>query len=93
MGGIVLGSLLALGPLWGLLGTAYGMMSSFSRLGGSGISDPHALAQGVGLSLWSTATGIMVCPFGAAILAVSIVYYAKACRQSTPPPLPPGLPR
>ncbi|MEQ1858466.1 MAG: MotA/TolQ/ExbB proton channel family protein [Chthoniobacteraceae bacterium] len=88
--GIILGSLLTLAPFIGLLGTVIGMMGAFKTLGSSGIADPKALADDIGISLMSTATGLFVFPVGVVILSLSLIFYYRL-RSSTPPPLPPDL--
>ena len=85
--GVAIGVLLALSPLWGLLITAFGMARAFAILGNDGLSDQQALAHSVGLTLNATAVGLFLCPFGVAILAVSLALRARARHQS-PPPLP-----
>ena len=47
-------------PMIGLLGTVIGMMKAFTVLGGSGISDPRALANSIGEVLLATASGLFI---------------------------------
>ncbi len=47
-------------PMLGLLGTVVGMMKAFAVLGGSGISDPRALASSIGEVLLATASGLFI---------------------------------
>ena len=47
-------------PMIGLLGTVVGMMKAFTVLGGSGISDPRALASSIGEVLLATASGLFI---------------------------------
>ena len=47
-------------PMIGLLGTVIGMMKAFTVLGGSGISDPRALASSIGEVLLATASGLFI---------------------------------
>ncbi len=85
--GIVVGSLLSLAPLFGMLGTVYGMIRAFNVLGNAGVADPRALAGHIATTLDSTAAGLFLFPFGVVILTLSIVFFARL-RESTPPPLP-----
>jgi len=85
--GIVVGSLLALGPFWGVLGTAFGMMHAFDVLGGSGVSDPRALSGAIGETLTAVTAGIIACPVGLALLATCIVLLVRSKKQQ-PPPMP-----
>lgn len=47
-------------PMIGLLGTVIGMMKAFTVLGGTGISDPRALASSIGEVLLATASGLFI---------------------------------
>ena len=83
--GIVFGALLTLAPAFGLLGTVLGMSRAFSTLGDSGITDPKALSDSVGVTLVSTATGLFLFPFGIVILTLFLIFYFRL-RASSPPP-------
>ncbi|MEP6671579.1 MAG: MotA/TolQ/ExbB proton channel family protein [Chthoniobacter sp.] len=88
--GILVGALLALGPLWGMLGTVLGMTRAFTVLNGNGISDPNALSGAIGTTLFATACGLLACPVGIALLILCIVMLGKNKGQQPPPPIPPG---
>jgi len=85
--GIVLGALLTLSPVFGMLGTVFGMTHAFQTLGNSGIADPRSLSNSIGTTLLSTAAGLFLCPFGIVILTVSLVFYFRV-RKACPPSLP-----
>jgi biopolymer transport protein ExbB len=55
-----LGTIAAITPLLGLLGTVTGMIRTFSALTGGGVGDPAALAGGISEALITTAAGLMV---------------------------------
>lgn len=55
-----LGSIAAVSPLLGLLGTVTGMIRTFSALTTGGAGDPAALAGGISEALITTAAGLMV---------------------------------
>jgi biopolymer transport protein ExbB len=55
-----LGSIAAVSPLLGLLGTVTGMIRTFSALTTSGSGDPASLAGGISEALITTAAGLMV---------------------------------
>ena len=86
--GIVAGFLLTLGPLWGMLGTVFGILRAFTALGQSGIGDPSVLSANVGEALIATAIGLVACPVGIVLFVVSVIQLDKANR--VPPPLPPA---
>ena len=89
--GIVIGAILALGPVWGLLATVVGMQRAFSVLAGSGISDPLALSSSSGAVLSFQYIGFMMCPVGIALCIFCTIRLQALSRQ--PPPLPaPGGP-
>lgn len=53
-----LGTIAAIAPFLGLLGTVMGMIHMFSGLGESGTGDPAVLASGIAQALTTTATGL-----------------------------------
>ncbi len=57
---VVLEIIVGIAPLLGLVGTIYGMMSLFTGLGITGISDAAKLAQGIGLILHATLMGLLI---------------------------------
>lgn len=57
---VVLEILVGIAPLLGLVGTIYGMMSLFTDLGVTGITDAAKLAQGIGLILHATLLGLLI---------------------------------
>lgn len=56
----VLGTIAAISPLLGLLGTVFGIMHAFDGLGASGASNPGLLASGISEALITTATGLII---------------------------------
>jgi biopolymer transport protein ExbB len=57
---VVLEIIVGIAPLLGLVGTIVGMMSLFTGLGETGLSDTAALAQGIGLILKATLIGLLI---------------------------------
>lgn len=55
-----LGSIAAVTPLLGLLGTVFGMITMFSSVSEHGAGNPQELAGGIGQALISTAAGLTV---------------------------------
>ena len=55
-----LGSIAAVSPLLGLLGTVFGMIQMFLDILTSGVGDANRLAGGIGQALISTAAGLCV---------------------------------
>jgi len=55
-----LGSIAAVSPLLGLLGTVYGMITMFAAVNQHGSGNPQALAGGIGQALITTAAGLTV---------------------------------
>jgi hypothetical protein len=84
--GIVIGTVLALGPLWGTVATTAAIRRSFTVLARTSSGDPSAVA-------WSSSAasyfkiGLMACPVGLGLLIFCIIKLQKLRRQS--PPLPP----
>ena len=55
-----LGTIAAMGPLLGLLGTVFGMIEIFGGFMDNGMANVPALAGGIGKALITTAAGLMV---------------------------------
>lgn len=55
-----LGTIAALSPLLGLLGTVLGMIEVFNVIALQGSGEPAALAHGISMALITTATGLVV---------------------------------
>lgn len=55
-----LGTIAAVSPLLGLLGTVTGMIRAFSAITEQGVSDPTVVASGIAEALITTAAGLMV---------------------------------
>lgn len=69
-----LGTIAAITPLLGLLGTVAGMIHIFAALTAAGMGDPQALAGGIGQALLTTAAGLCV-----AIPALVAYRYFNGC--------------
>ena len=80
---IVVGSLLAFGPLWGLVGTAIGMIRAFKTLSADGSANPEPLAADVSVALWSTAAGFIASPIGLALLIGGILWLVRINRPES----------
>ncbi len=72
-----LGTIAAISPFLGLLGTVLGMIQMFSGLGTQGIGDPAIIASGIGQALITTAAGL-----GVAIPSLMFYRYFRG-RTST----------
>lgn len=55
-----LGTIAAISPLLGLLGTVVGMIQAFEAITSQGVGDPRMLSGGIGEALITTAAGLMV---------------------------------
>jgi biopolymer transport protein ExbB len=55
-----LGTIAAVSPLLGLLGTVTGIISAFNAITSQGVGDPRVLAGGIGEALITTAAGLLV---------------------------------
>jgi len=56
----MLGTIAAVSPLMGLLGTVTGIIVAFNAITHTGVGDPKALSGGIGQALISTAAGLIV---------------------------------
>jgi hypothetical protein len=89
---IVAGGLLALGPLWGILGTVIGMIRAFGMVASPGAGAPERLASGINASLWATWAGLATAPIGLGLLTGGFVWLGRArkAQQSIEPEPPPS---
>lgn len=55
-----LGTIAAISPLLGLLGTVTGIIAAFNAITSQGVGDPRVLAGGIGEALITTAAGLLV---------------------------------
>jgi biopolymer transport protein ExbB len=55
-----LGTIAAISPFLGLLGTVLGMIDMFSGIGRAGVGDPSIVASGISQALVATASGLIV---------------------------------
>jgi biopolymer transport protein ExbB len=55
-----LGTIAAISPLLGLLGTVIGMIQAFNAITHEGVGDPQVLSGGIGVALITTAAGLVV---------------------------------
>lgn len=68
---LVFGVILAAGPLWGVIGTVFGMVLAFNKLS-TGAPDVGGLANNIGFAMYSTIVGWVVCPIGIALIVLSV---------------------
>jgi biopolymer transport protein ExbB/TolQ len=82
------GGILTLGgPALGVLGTVIGMMGSFNTLGKDGVASPESLASNIGVTLMSTAGGIVIGAIGVCVLVAGVIILIATKQKTTPPPL------
>lgn len=67
-----LGTIAAIAPFLGLLGTVLGMIEMFSGIGSRGVGDPSIVANGIAQALVATASGL-----GVAIPSVMFYRYLR----------------
>lgn len=69
-----LGTIAAISPLLGLLGTVVGMIKVFAQITTHGVGNPGVLANGISQALVTTATGL-------SIAIVSLIFYRYFRRR------------
>ena len=67
-----LGTIAAVSPLMGLLGTVFGMINMFAALKTHGVGDPAALSGGIAEALITTAAGLTI--------AIPALYFYRFLR-------------
>ena len=85
---MILGALLATGPIFGAIATVAGMQRAFAALKPSGVTDPQRLSEPIGDVLVWTFAGFAAAALGAVIFIVSLIVFLNA-KKSSPPSLPP----
>lgn len=78
---LVAGIILALGPIWGMIGTIVGMVLAFGNLAQSQ-PQPEVLAGNISLALYTTAAGWIACPIGIVIIIVSAIKLGKTTKEN-----------
>lgn len=74
------GILLALGPLWGIIGSVLGMILSFGAVTQSQMP-AETFAGNIGFALLTTVVGFILCPIGVALMVVSAVKLSKETQS------------
>lgn len=72
---LVLGIVLALGPILGTLPTVIGMVAAFRHLDLPGWRT--VLEESVRLGMWLTLAGLVTCPIGIVVVAVAAIRLRK----------------
>ncbi len=73
----ILETIVTVAPLLGLLGTIFGMMSSFKIIGVNGLVNPSGVTAGVAESLIATAFGLVIAIFS----LFAFNYFSKKTNQ------------
>ena len=82
---VIFGVVLTLAPFYGLFGTVTGMIGAFHSLGESGIAHPEFLSHSIGFAMVTTIVGLVLCPFGIALLIYALVSYIRIQRSHATP--------
>ncbi len=78
---LVGGIILALGPLWGMIGTVVGMLMAFGTLAQQQ-PQPEVLASNISIALYATAAGWIACPIGIVIIILSSIHLGRAKKDN-----------
>jgi biopolymer transport protein ExbB/TolQ len=81
---LVAGIILALGPIWGMLGTVVEMILAFGKLG-QPQPQTAAIASHINLALYATAAGWIVCPIGIVIIIAAATKLGKTTKDTRVP--------
>lgn len=79
---LTVGIILALGPIWGILGTIVGMVMAFGHMGEEGMGKPELLANDIGVALYTTAIGFIICPIGIACIIISCIRLNRIKKET-----------
>jgi hypothetical protein len=83
--GLLLGIILALGPLWSAALSTLFMTRAFDSLNSNGITDPQHLANEIGHTLVFTGLGVLACPIGIVIAIVSFILLLRSWQSPSSP--------
>ena len=78
---LVVGVLLAFGPVWGLLGTVVGMIGAFGELSRGEEAEAGELASDMSVALYTTAVGSIMAPVGAVLIVLAVVWLKKVDQR------------
>lgn len=78
---LIIGTVLTLGPIWGMICTAFGMIQAFRDLAQSQ-SQPEVLAGNISLALHPTAAGWIACPIGIVIVIISVIKLSRSNNEN-----------
>ncbi|MFB9899953.1 MotA/TolQ/ExbB proton channel family protein [Cerasicoccus arenae] len=70
----LIGAWLQIGPVFGLLGTVYGMVCAFQDIEASGMGNPEALANNISIAITTTAMGLIMGLIGLIFLAIAFFH-------------------
>lgn len=79
------GILLALGPLWGIIGTVLGMILSFGALSQSPGS-AETLSSNISFAMLTTVAGLILCPVGVVLIVISLIKLGQEPKGERPSP-------
>ena len=79
---LIAGILLALGPIWGVLGTVLGMTLAFGQIAESEVQ-VDALASDISFALYTTVAGYIAFPIGIALIVTALIKLLKPKKQDT----------
>ncbi|MBI2438021.1 MAG: MotA/TolQ/ExbB proton channel family protein [Lentisphaerae bacterium] len=78
---LVVGIILALGPIWGMIGTVLGMLFALGHL-----SQPQpqaeVLASNISLALYATAAGWIASPIGIVTIIISAIKLGRSKKET-----------
>ncbi len=77
---IVFGSLLSLGPVWGMVVTVICMVRAFFEIGKPGATSDQ-LATNISHGLWASFVGGIICPIGIAMLVGGIMWFNRSKKS------------
>ena len=81
---LVVGIVLALGPIWGMIGTVVGMVLAFATLA-QPQPQAEALVSNISLALYTAAAGWIACPIGIVVIIISALKLGKAKKETEIP--------
>jgi len=78
---LIAGIILALGPVWGQIGTAIAMVRAFAEVSENESASPELLAEHISSALYTTLAGYIALPIGIVLIVVTVIRLSRKTKS------------